>query len=46
MMASANALAGAGVPVQWHLCPGVGHGIDQEGLALGGAFLAQHLDAP
>jgi phospholipase/carboxylesterase len=37
---SANALAGAGVPVQWHLSKGLGHGIDPVGLALGGRFLA------
>ncbi|QTL02860.1 prolyl oligopeptidase family serine peptidase [Aquabacter sp. L1I39] len=43
MMASANALAAAGVPVEWHLCPGLGHGIDEDGLGMGGAFLADHL---
>lgn len=37
---SANALAGAGVPVQWHLSKGLGHGIDPFGLALAGQFLA------
>jgi len=37
---SANALAGAGVPVQWHMSKGLGHGIDPVGLALGGQFLA------
>ncbi len=43
MLASANRLAAAGVPLQWHLCPGLGHGIDEEGLSLGGDFLAAHL---
>lgn len=43
MLASANALAGAGVAVQWHLCPGLGHGIDEEGLGLGASFLEDHL---
>ena len=34
-------LAALGVPVEWHLSQGVGHGIDQEGLRHGGAFLAR-----
>jgi phospholipase/carboxylesterase len=38
---SAQALAALGVPVEWHLSEGVGHGIDQEGLRHGGAFLAK-----
>lgn len=38
---SANLLAAAEVPVQWHLSPGVGHGIDAEGLRQGGEFLAK-----
>jgi phospholipase/carboxylesterase len=38
-----EALASAGVPVEWHVAPGLGHGIDPEGLALGGHFLAEHL---
>jgi phospholipase/carboxylesterase len=32
-------LGDAGVSVQWHVSPGVGHGIDPEGLELGGRFL-------
>lgn len=36
---SANALAGAGVPVQWHMSKGLAHGIDPFGLALAGQFL-------
>jgi len=37
---SANALAALGVPVQWHLSNGLGHGIDPTSLALAGRFLA------
>ncbi|MGO8953967.1 MAG: alpha/beta hydrolase [Rhodomicrobium sp.] len=33
------ALAAAGVPVEWHIRPGLGHGIDPEGLTAGGMFL-------
>ncbi|MCE9651110.1 MAG: alpha/beta fold hydrolase [Parvibaculum sp.] len=32
-------LAEAGISVQWHVAHGVGHGIDPEGLELGGRFL-------
>jgi phospholipase/carboxylesterase len=41
LLASARSLAAAGVPVEWHLSQGIGHGIDAEGLRLGGAFLAR-----
>jgi phospholipase/carboxylesterase len=34
-------LAALGVPVEWHLSPGIGHGIDPEGLRHGGEFLAR-----
>jgi phospholipase/carboxylesterase len=34
-----NALAAAGVPLQWQIRPGLGHGIDPEGLKAGGEFL-------
>jgi phospholipase/carboxylesterase len=27
--------------VEWHVAQGIGHGIDGEGLRLGGAFLRQ-----
>jgi phospholipase/carboxylesterase len=37
---TANALASLGVPVQWHLARGLGHGIDPNSLALAGRFLA------
>jgi len=36
-----QALATLGVPVEWHLSPRTGHGIDQEGLRHGGEFLAR-----
>jgi phospholipase/carboxylesterase len=39
LFVSANALAAAGVPVEWHLSPEIGHGIDPEGLRQGGEFL-------
>ncbi len=38
---SSQALAALEVPVEWHISPGVGHGIDQEGLRHGGEFLAR-----
>jgi phospholipase/carboxylesterase len=38
---SANALAEAGFPTQWHLSAGLQHGIDNAGLLHGGLFLAQ-----
>jgi phospholipase/carboxylesterase len=36
---SAQGLGGMGVPVEWHLSQGIGHGIDADGLKLGGSFL-------
>ena len=41
MLMAREALAQAGLPVEWHLSQGIGHGIDAEGLGLGGAFLRQ-----
>lgn len=38
---STSALGAAGLPCQWHISFGTGHGIDQGGLAHGGLFLAQ-----
>ena len=38
---SAEGLAALGIPAEWHISPGVGHGIDQEGLRHGGEFLAK-----
>lgn len=35
-----TALAAASVGVEWHICPGLPHGIDGDGLSLGGRFLA------
>ena len=40
---SANGLAAVGIPAEWHISQGVGHGIDQEGLRQGGEFLARFL---
>jgi len=34
-------LATLGVPAEWHLSAGIGHGIDAEGLRHGGEFLAR-----
>jgi phospholipase/carboxylesterase len=34
-------LAQTGLPVEWHVSQGIGHGIDADGLRLGGAFLRQ-----
>jgi len=42
---AANGLASAGVPVEWHISAGIGHGIDQEGLRQGGEFLARRMTA-
>lgn len=39
-----EALAEAQVPVEWHVRPGLGHGIDPIGLELAGRFLAHALD--
>lgn len=36
---AANQLGAAGAAVQWHLAPGMGHGIDPEGLLMAGTFL-------
>jgi phospholipase/carboxylesterase len=38
---AANGLAALGVPVEWHISAGVGHGIDPDGLRMGGEFLAK-----
>jgi phospholipase/carboxylesterase len=40
LMARAQ-LAQAGLPVEWHVAQGIGHGIDGDGLRLGGDFLKQ-----
>jgi phospholipase/carboxylesterase len=41
MFIAREQLAQAGLAVEWHLAQGIGHGIDAEGLRLGGAFLKQ-----
>jgi phospholipase/carboxylesterase len=41
LFASAEDLAKAGIPCQWHLSAGLGHGIDPAGLMHGGLFVAQ-----
>jgi phospholipase/carboxylesterase len=45
LMHAAQGLAALGVPVQWHISPGIGHGIDQEGLRHGAEFLAKQFAA-
>jgi len=42
---AAQDLAAVGIPVEWHLSQGIGHGIDQEGLRHGGEFLARRFGA-
>jgi phospholipase/carboxylesterase len=42
---AAQGLAGLGLTVEWHLSPGIGHGIDAEGLRHGGEFLARRFAA-
>jgi phospholipase/carboxylesterase len=41
--AAARALGEAGFPVEWHIRPGLQHGIDVEGLKLGADFLKRVL---
>lgn len=38
---ASQGLAALGLPVEWHLSQGLGHGIDEEGLRHGGEFLAR-----
>jgi phospholipase/carboxylesterase len=42
---TAQELAALGVPAQWHLSAGTGHGIDAEGLRQGGEFLSRAFSA-
>lgn len=42
-MQAAQGLGGAGVPVEWHFRPGLGHGIDQDGLTMAGDHLNRYL---
>jgi phospholipase/carboxylesterase len=43
---AAQGLAKLEIPVEWHLSPGIGHGIDPEGLRHGGEFLARCFRTP
>jgi phospholipase/carboxylesterase len=43
MVQAKESLETVGIKVKSHLRPGLGHGIDPEGLALGGRFLAEAL---
>ncbi len=43
-VAAGKSLKALGVPVTLSLLPGLGHGIDERGLQLGGDFLKKHLD--
>jgi phospholipase/carboxylesterase len=45
LMHAAQGLSALDVPVQWHISPGMAHGIDQEGLRHGGEFLARNFKA-
>jgi len=38
---AAQTLVALDIPVEWHLSPGIGHGIDAEGLRHGGEFLSR-----
>ena len=42
LFTATQGLAALGVPVQWHLSAGIGHGIDPDGLRHGGEFLARN----
>jgi phospholipase/carboxylesterase len=46
MYSSARQLGAAGIPTVFHVSPGLGHGIDQRGLALGLVSIAEALDMP
>ncbi len=39
---SAQYLAALEIPTEWQLAPGLGHGIDEDGLRQGSQFLARH----
>jgi len=41
LMHAAQGLSALDVPAEWHISPGIGHGIDEEGLRHGGEFLAK-----
>jgi phospholipase/carboxylesterase len=41
LFTAAQTLGALDIPVEWHLSPGIGHGIDAEGLRHGGEFLSR-----
>jgi len=41
LLHAAGALSEVGVPVEWHMSPGLGHGIDGEGLMHGLSFISK-----
>lgn len=41
LMQAANGLAVLDIPAEWHISYGIGHGIDEDGLRLGGAMLGR-----
>ncbi|MEJ1159829.1 alpha/beta hydrolase [Prosthecomicrobium sp. N25] len=43
LLPAAEALSAAGLAVEWHRVPGLGHGIDEDGLALAAGFLGRVL---
>jgi phospholipase/carboxylesterase len=43
LLHAAQGLAALGIPTEWHISSGIAHGIDQEGLRQGGAFLRRFL---
>ncbi len=45
LFAAAQGLSALGLSVEWHISPGIGHGIDAEGLRHGGEFLARRFAA-
>jgi phospholipase/carboxylesterase len=42
---AAQGLSALGLSAEWHISPGIGHGIDAEGLRHGGEFLARRFAA-
>jgi phospholipase/carboxylesterase len=46
LFVATSGLGALGVPVEWHISPGIGHGIDQDGLRHGGEFLARAFARP
>lgn len=44
LFGTVNALSAAKIPVEFHVRPGLGHGIDPDGMAMGCRFLRDRLD--